>query len=684
MATAAATVPPEIERLKPMLGLPDEFELQSCGKADCWMLNKLVSLNEIISRAKVELREEEKGEVTLTSWGSSNYLCTSKQIVLFLMRWHSCILHFNFRHAKVTMMQEVMLALDERTDVVSFCVTKVLSSYGESKGMPKRLEKPILNFIQRSSALRTFKLHEKKVCELAAKRIGEALATKASLKVLSLESEPIIHFFLGSFAEKTTIDKLSLESVSFHAFDSPHAAQIPKLIESVPTVTCLDLSGCRWEHSYGQCDRDKVELIAEALKKNASVKTLLLVNSDVEPESLHALADMLQHNKTLSTLDISHNVIALEEASHIAESLRTTSTLKSLKLQNCTISLAAIREIVAALKENPQGPVVDLGNQWALGYTPSDVVSLVVQEKVDKVQFPWIGEIIKSVGGIPDWYKVVHISVSVEREDDDKMKGVCAYFEQRSARAKSFNISCEKKSSMTCVQITDLLLRNCAIEELYLNPRPVPADVLREFAEALGTNTHLRSLHISMGDRWGAKYCADIKEAAFFARALGRNRTLEVFDCHLIFNRDAMQQFSTHLDTNYALVEFRFYTRVWYEIVHRRHYIGRRNAVLQQQAAHFALGDSLRKRWAAAFSLTHNTGTLRKKLEEATGKSEEEVRGLIRAKLFHLQVNFFKITEIVKERVVCNAAPLGVVQIDRLDLPLLAHIASFLKVGDVK
>ncbi|XP_064455441.1 uncharacterized protein LOC135366595 isoform X2 [Ornithodoros turicata] len=394
-----------------------------------------------------------------------------------------------------------------------------------------------------------------------------------------------------------------------------------------------------------------------------------------------AVTDMLEHNKTLSALDISNNYINFEEASQIAGPLRTTTTLKSLNLRKCSVPFAALRDIVAALKDNPQAPVVDLGNLSPFGYTLSDVAELVVKEKVDKLHFFWTGEIVWS---IPDWCnKVEDIVVTVESEDDDTLEDVCAYLEQGSARVKSLSIVCEDKSCETCFEVRDLLLRNYLVEELRINLRPVPADALKALTEGIGTNAHLRSLHVCIRNRWGAQYRAYVEEAVWFTKALERNRTLEVFECDFAFDDDAVRYISEHLYTNYALVKFQFRKKHRYEKP-CWHVIGKRNAALHQQATHFVLEESTKKRWAAAFSLTHNTGTLRRTLEKATGKSVEEVERLIRAKVFHLRVNFFKITEVVKERVVCNAAPLGVVQIDRLDLPLLAHIASFLHVGDVQ
>lgn len=685
------------QHLADHLGFTYKSDLQICGAQDesddqsCWVLNKLIELNELVSRGRFQLVEEHACEVTLCSWNTVSYNSESlsHQLVLFLLVCHPCIAHLNLGHVSQKMMKEILSAISKRSNIRSFSISKVMWT-GATCGLgwgkrasPCGVEQSILNVVDNSHLLSKFEMNEDKMWPSDAEKLGLVLSRKTSLKKLSLRNEYAIRVYLEN-CNRHPQGAVNVEHICFTNCNSDSMMQLAEILMKNTTISYLDLSGTMWL-SFGCSHDDGVIAIAKALHSNQSVRTLILVNINIGPRGLKALAAMIIENKTLKCLDVSQNHIPPEECMCFADAARTTKTLKVLRLHDCRICFEGVRNLLLGLKENRSGLSMDFGNHWSIDCTPFEVLDLIIEEKVERVPFNWTAGTMKKIGHIPEWCRKVSISLANDNLRADRLSELKQYLEKASARVSTLHVRCSEGSEQVCLRLANLLSRPGTIEELDFECKPVHVNVLKDFAEAAATSSGLRKLRFGMFTRHGLGRPVGIVKSIPLAETLKKSKTLEIVECDLIFNRQALRELSDHIQDNYALTELRFCVRNEnYDVVRKRHHIGRRNAVLQQQALHFVVHNTNERRWAAAFSLTHDTATLRRKVEETVGMSTEDAECLIRAKWFTLCINFFKITRIVKERVVCNELSPGVVQIDRLDLPLLAHVASFLKVHDVK
>ena len=91
-----------------------------------------------------------------------------------------------------------------------------------------------------------------------------------------------------------------------------------------------------------------LQYIAEALTTNTTLTELSLYSCGLKitEEGGPALTEMLQKNKTLSELNLSHNEVISDNAvSFIVEGLKKNITLKTLLLYSCGITLKGIHLI---------------------------------------------------------------------------------------------------------------------------------------------------------------------------------------------------------------------------------------------------------------------------------------------------------------------------------------------------
>ncbi|XP_049268951.1 uncharacterized protein LOC119383907 [Rhipicephalus sanguineus] len=145
----------------------------------------------------------------------------------------------------------------------------------------------------------------------------------------------------------------------------------------------------------------------------------------------------------------------------------------------------------------------------------------------------------------------------------------------------------------------------------------------------------------------------------------------------------------TTLQTNYCV------TNIQLEELHlpkadwiRVKNMAQRNYGLVQCAAAFALG-SWHKRAAIAYEQVSWHPQLPEVIQCMGSVSKEEAVEKMRQSTFRLRDEFWKLSGIVKEELVCNEPPtIGngdgtVVQIDKLGDYMLQHVSSYLKVADI-
>ena len=144
--------------------------------------------------------------------------------------------------------------------------------------------------------------------------------------------------------KNNTLTKLNLSN-NYYVY----ASDIAYLLRYNTTLLILDLSNIRLGSFV---HLDEVEPIAEALKINTTLTTLLLNNNRINSSETIAIAKALEINNTLTTLNFSYNDVGYHGAKAIAEAVKINKTLTLLDLRCCGISQNWSKIIAEALETN--------------------------------------------------------------------------------------------------------------------------------------------------------------------------------------------------------------------------------------------------------------------------------------------------------------------------------------------
>ncbi|XP_072144073.1 uncharacterized protein [Dermacentor andersoni] len=153
-------------------------------------------------------------------------------------------------------------------------------------------------------------------------------------------------------------------------------------------------------------------------------------------------------------------------------------------------------------------------------------------------------------------------------------------------------------------------------------------------------------------------------------------------------NAALVKSLATSFESNYSVTAMNIFDRdleqaSWMRIKN----ITRRNYGLVQRAAAFVMGSSL-KRAAVAYELVSWHPQLSEVVQCMGFLSESEAKARMERSPLRLRDEFWQLSGIVKEQLICNAPPTGangkkVRQLDKLGAHMLDYLRSYLKVGDI-
>ena len=116
------------------------------------------------------------------------------------------------------------------------------------------------------------------------------------------------------------------------------------------TVSSLQLE--RWHISIYQSEHEITNLLAQVLRVNTSLSSLLLCASLIGAEGANSISQALAVNTSLSSLDLSYNSIGYEGASSLAQALRVNTSLSSLGLRDNSIDADGANSLAQSLRVN--------------------------------------------------------------------------------------------------------------------------------------------------------------------------------------------------------------------------------------------------------------------------------------------------------------------------------------------
>jgi len=121
------------------------------------------------------------------------------------------------------------------------------------------------------------------------------------------------------------------------------------------TLKVLDLSGNSSISARG------ITFLANALKKNTTLTTLILSKTNVKQKACVALSSMLAVNKTLTTLDVSCNNIGDRGVKALLEFIRNSNhSLTTLSIANNIITSAGANVLAETVRDNTTLTSIDI------------------------------------------------------------------------------------------------------------------------------------------------------------------------------------------------------------------------------------------------------------------------------------------------------------------------------------
>jgi Ran GTPase-activating protein (RanGAP) involved in mRNA processing and transport len=226
------------------------------------------------------------------------------------------------------------------------------------------LVESIADYLERNSTLRTLDLSYNMCIKTPTtiNIIAQALKSNSTLTELNLKKT---RFYTYDIVEVLKINTtLTILNLSYTSICEEMLAETLKINT---TLTTLDLS-----HTgiWG-------EILAEAMKINTTLRTLYVNHNKIDSPGMTEIAEALKYSK-LTTIDISYNNVGHNTAKAIAESLKTNTTLTTLMLNNTRMHSSEIVVIAKALLINQTLTTMDISYN-DLGYYGAKAIAETIE-----------------------------------------------------------------------------------------------------------------------------------------------------------------------------------------------------------------------------------------------------------------------------------------------------------------
>ncbi|XP_064472214.1 uncharacterized protein LOC135386308 [Ornithodoros turicata] len=666
---------------------------------ECWVLDNLLSWNKLLWHIGVQLLEKEPGQLVLESYrivqGENSCVSFALKMACLLLKRHCCVRRFSFEAVALCILEPLLRVLSQRAYVQGLVLGNVSLEPSRSFGLEKSIIQLIQEVVEASKNLDHFEIDLQDTTDSCVSALGEILAKKGSLRKLCFNGccEALLSSYLRTLRRmivKKVLREFNVEYLTLGGCNSAQAKHLYVLLSSNESIVSLDLTGhyltddtVNVEWNSNHCLRDEGVLrVATALKCNGTVQSLKLEDCGFGRRGARALADMLSTNQTLQHLDITYNRMDNASCRELAAAIRSSTTLKELRVEGTGYSSAGVQYILAGLKENTSGLVVDFGDISQNTFSDVTMATEVLTSAPERSLFTWTERCIAKLRHLLYHQKQVRsIHFDCDDENKDAFRFLCCYLQRAKAHVELLTVWFSSWDDDTCELLSECLLKNTRLRSLWVYSPEMEQCNFAAICDALKGNETLAELCIHnngvLDERHDGARC--------FAGVLSKNKTLQTFELSVPFDEDDLEQFFESMKNNYAVT--RFVCRGSAPLAMKKvEQLVKRNCVLQEQAVHFVLqGNTPCKRhWASAFQLTYDTGTLERCLVDRLKKTPQEVRCLLRVKMFFLHANYFKITRVVKDSIVCRRVAGSTVQLDMLGTACLVHIASFLNVLDVR
>ncbi|KAL3184727.1 hypothetical protein MRX96_005832 [Rhipicephalus microplus] len=521
----------------------------------------------------------------------------------------------------------------------------------------------------------------------------EALSRTKSLKRLTLLNiherahawMNTLNVGLAGLRANSTVTSLKMDTSYQHYYEGT------KVLNDflANTVSLAEL------HIYcsSDCSSDRsLDLIFEALASNRTVNRLTLRKFSVK--DMKPFRQLLDVNKVLEDVSFYASPhagmektpaacqVPEQHVQTIVQALERRTSLRRLALDwNCTPS--AVYRLLVASSGSPSLRELHLGDvivdyidalRWAFINVRTDVTvtaarCLSTNGTLNELIPFWKPE---------DKESCIHCLYSVNLKDVSR-----ALSSHRGDHLTSLSVVLGKHSTLTTVHALALYLASThKLQELQLRLESVPQDLQQVLFAGFQRNVSLERLCI-----FGTENLCipeNMQQVLFSWMAESKrlysiNVKMHGYDTKHLLEVLASSQHRNHVLTSLA------FSKSWADqsVLETNLKMVRRNRKLLRFAAAFVHG-SMDKRAAHAYSVAALHPQLSEVVQRIGCCGRDVARLLMSEATLRLQVNFWQLTGIVKNRITCLIPPTPrQVQFDRFNFEILNRIASYLKVGDI-
>ncbi|XP_049522016.1 uncharacterized protein LOC119450619 isoform X3 [Dermacentor silvarum] len=679
----------------------------------CRLLKQLPKLNDLLYYIGAEVSETRPGGIAVrcyTSISFSNYIRRDQRMVEAIICFQ-CIVA---RHRCVDVLELRLQPREQRDLDTLMCKTTkwvtLLSGFHLSDSVLNNAAITTETFAAVTRLLRSqlaeLSLEDVRLSELSkqARASLDAFMTAVSetrdlkrLKVVNvaLRKEASVNEFdfvtrlLQALANNTSICRLTLDS-SFPAHR--HGSSFKRMLARPWAPPYLAVV-CPY-HSY----RSKSNLVFDALVSNETVTKLTVESFKLGIMDSKSLSKFLASNNTMEemTLISTEWDVRTERskrirwhAEHLADGLRKATSLQRLAL-TCDFSSAEIRWIIKAAHESESLKEVHF---WEIREGDLEPISAVRQEMADKWKITigrfcvsMYSDSAKQIAGFhealpnPEKCDPLNLMFAPPGHSCDTLRVPCGDHLTSLLLTGGYfmKVPPEIARGLGLYLALTRSLRQLSMEF------ETSHDSARYIIEGIAKNKTIEWLHI---ERFSVKN----DDWETLGRWLIDNRHLHSLDISLPYrDNDALAKpLAASLESNYTITaakifDFDLKKPTWMHIKN----MVRRNCGLVRCAAAFVLGVS-HKRAAVAYELVSWHPQLPMAVQDMGLLSKDEAMTRIEQSPLRLRDEFWKLSGIVKEHLICNKPPAGangqqnVYQLDKLGVYMLDHIRSYLKVGDI-
>lgn len=671
-------------------------------RRNCWLVRHVDVWNSLLENIGIELRESRPGRLSLFTFARCNpsesaFAAVCITLLAELLATHRCIYYVDLSYGgqlfalRLNVIEHLTpnAAIDQfyvdgkaMVEEEALCLVKAIAK-GRPVGihitnvlMCKRDDHSLAKFVRSNSS-----------------RLKELTLSEAGLKVADTTE-------LFKALEKTHLEHLKLEIVTVGIRG---AQQLALLLQKNSTLRSVTLQRTKIQAKGAVA-------IASALQNNTTLSALRIPSNNIGPKGAQALADALKVNNSLLVLDVRDNMVCSAGAKALAQMLTVNTKLEELHVCGNTISDDGIVAIAESLLVNKSIKTLSL---FANSFGENSVTALgkLVTTNKTLARLNTTLESSQDSGRTLDSFADAIAANTVIRGIQVFVWGGHAM--QRLSEMLRLTQTLQYLCVCTCGPGVELLAaaleHNHSVQEVELNCYVNPED-----GEALGrlfqASTTLHALSITK-----KVHCAGLvhifnglakNESVWWvsvttggavrptvckaiAAMLDDNRTLSCLTLGRATADEAgLQLISRSLENNFTLQMLCMtYTPTSSAACSIREKL-RRNLSQTMQAIQFALSNTVERAGAEAFERHKDSIFFHQELVKLTKNSDgPSACELIKLTEGFIRDNYFRITEVVQEQVVCVRPPRKrkrVTYIDRLDEYCMKAILRYLRVEDVR